>query len=48
MGNVRNRGQKSAMKALTLKEAENKKEKKKEYSINHQNSLDEQLIPILA
>ena len=29
MGNVRNRGRKSARKVLTLEEAENKKEKKR-------------------
>ena len=34
MGNVRNRGRKSARKVLTLEEAENKKEKKREDSRN--------------
>ena len=46
MGNVRNRGRKSAMNVLTSKEAENKKEKKREDSRNCHHSLDEQIVPI--
>ena len=48
MGNVCNRGQKSARKVLTLEESENKKEKKREDSRNRRHSLDEQIIPIPA
>ena len=46
MGNVRNRGRKSSRKVLTPKEAENKKENKREDSRNHRYSLDEQILPI--
>ena len=46
MGNVHNRGRKSARKVLTLEEAENIKEKKKEDSRNHRHSLDEKILPI--
>ena len=46
MGNVHNRGRKSARKVLTLEEAENKKEKKREDSRNCQHSLHEQIVPI--
>ena len=46
MGNVRNRGQKSARKVLTLKEDKNKKEKKRENSRNHQHTLVEKIVPI--
>ena len=46
MGNVRNRGQKSARKVLTPEEAENKKEKKREDSRNRRHSLHEQIVPI--
>ena len=45
MGNVRNRGRKSARKVLTLEETKNKKQKR-EYSINRQHSLHEQIVPI--
>ena len=48
MGNVRNKGRKSARKVLTPEEAENKKEKKREDSRNHRHSLDEQIVPIPA
>ena len=48
MGNVRNRGQKLARKVLTLEEAENKKEKKREDSRNHCYSFDEKILPIPA
>ena len=43
---VRNRGRKSARKVLTLEEAENKKEKKREDSRNRRHSLHEQIVPI--
>ena len=46
MGNVRNRGQKLARKVLTPKEGENKKEKKREGSINCRHSLHEKIVPI--
>ena len=46
MGNVCNRGRKSARKVLTLEEAENKKQKKREHSRNRQHSLHEQIVPI--
>ena len=46
MGNVRNRGRKSARKVLTLEEAEKKKEKKSQDSRNHRHSLNEQIVPI--
>jgi len=46
MGNVRNRGRKSARKVLTPEEAENKKQKKREDSRNRRHSLDEQIVPI--
>ena len=46
MGNVRNRGRKSARKVLTPEEAENKKQKKREDSRNRWHSLDEQIVPI--
>ena len=46
MGNVRNRGRKSARKVLTPEEAENKKEKNREYSRNRRHSLDEKIVPI--
>ena len=46
MGNVRNRGRKSTRKVLTLEEAENKKEKKREDSRNRRHSLHEQIVPI--
>ena len=46
MGNVRNRGRKLAAKVLTPKEAENKKEKKREDSRNRRHSLNEQIVPI--
>ena len=46
MGNVRNRGRKSARKVLTFKEAENTKEKKREDSRNCRHSLDKQIVPI--
>ena len=46
MGNVRNRGRKSARKVLTLEEAENKKEKKREDSRNCRRSLHEQIVHI--
>ena len=46
MGNVRNRGRKSARKVLTPEEAENKKQKKREESRNRWYSLDEQIVPI--
>ena len=46
MGNVCNRGRKSARKVLTLKEAENKKEEKREDSRNHRHSLHEKIVPI--
>ena len=46
MGNVRNRGQKSERKVLTLEEAENKKENKREDSRNFWHSLDEKIVPI--
>ena len=45
MGNVCNRGRKSARKVLTPEEAENKKQKN-EYSSNRQHSLHEQITPI--
>ena len=48
MGNVRNRGRKSARKVLTPEEAENKKEKKREHSRNRRHSLEEQILPIPA
>ena len=48
MGNVRNRGKKSARKVVTSEEAENKKEKKREDSRNRRHSLDEQILPIPA
>ena len=48
MGNVRNRGRKSARKVLTLEEDENKKENKRGDSINHQHSLDEKNFPFPA
>ena len=48
MGNVCNRGRKSARKVLTPEEAENKKEKKRVVSGNHQHSLDEKILPISA
>ena len=47
MGNVCNRGQKSARKVLTLEEAKKKKEKKSEDSRNRQHSLHEQIVPII-
>ena len=46
MGNVRNRGRKSARKVLTPEEAENKKQKKMEDSRNRRHSFDEQIVPI--
>ena len=46
IGNVRNRGRKSARKVLTLEEAEKKKEKKSQDSRNHRHSLNEQIVPI--
>ena len=46
MGNVRNRGIKSARKVLTLEEAENKKQKKREDSRNYRHSLHERIVPI--
>ena len=46
MGNVCNRGQKSARKVLTPEEAENKKEEKREDSRNRQHSLHEKIVPI--
>jgi hypothetical protein len=48
MGNVRNRGRKSARKVLTPEEAENKKEKKREHSRNRRHSLEEKILPIPA
>ena len=45
MGNVRNRGRKSARKVLTPEEVENKKEKKREDSRNCRHSLHEQIVP---
>ena len=45
MGNVRNRGRKSARKVLTPEEAENKKQKKED-SRNRRHSLDDQIVPI--
>ena len=45
MGNACNRGRKSARKVLTLNEAENKKEKKREDSRNRRHSLHEQIVP---
>ena len=48
MGNVRNKGRKSARKVLTPEEAENKKEKKREDSRNRWHSLDEKILPIPA
>ena len=46
MGNVCNRGQKSARKVLAPEEVENKKEKKREDSRNHRHTLVEQIVPI--
>ena len=46
MGNVCNRGCKSKRKVLTLEEAENKKEKKREDSRNRRHSLHEKIVPI--
>ena len=46
IGNVHNRGQKSAKKVLTPEEAENKKEEKREDSRNRQHSLHEKIVPI--
>ena len=46
MGNVRNRGRKSARKVLTPEEAKNKKQKKREDSRNRRHSLHEQIVPI--
>ena len=46
MGNLHNCRRKSTRKVLPLKEAENKKEKKREDSRNRQHSLDEQILPI--
>ena len=46
MGNVCNRGRKSARKVLTPEEDENKKVKKREDSRNHWHSLHEQIVPI--
>ena len=48
MGNVLSRGRMSSRKVLTPEDDENKKEKKKEYSINHRHSLDEKILPIPA
>ena len=48
MGNVHNRVQTSARKVLTPKEAENKKEKKREDSRNCRHSLDAKILPIPA
>ena len=45
-GNVCNRDWKSARKVLTLKEAKNKKEKKRKDSIKRRHSLDEKILPI--
>ena len=46
MGNVCNRGRKLARKVLTLEEAENKKQKKREDSRNRRHSLHEKIVPI--
>ena len=46
MGNLRNHRQKSTRKVLTLEEAKNKKEKKREDSRNRPHSLHEQIVPI--
>ena len=40
MGNVCNRGQKSARKVLTPEEAEKRKRKKREYSRNHRHNQE--------
>ena len=48
MGNVHNRGRKSARKVLTLEEAGNKKGKMREDSRNRRYSLDEQIVIIPA
>ena len=48
MGNVRNRGRKSARKVLTPEESKKKKRKKREDSRNRWHSLDEQIVPIPA
>ena len=46
MGNIRNRGRNSATKVLIPEEVENKKEKKREDSINRRHSLHEKIVPI--
>ena len=46
MGNLCNRGRKSARKVLTPEEAKNKKEKKREDLRNHWHTLVEKIVPI--